>query len=73
MTDFEKLVKEMRKTQNAFFKTHDYSVLDKARELERQVDKYLADLEVGPDLFAEDQGFPPAGIHSAEPRKDSPY
>lgn len=73
MTEFETLVKEMRKTQNAFFKTHDYSVLDKARDLERQVDKYLADLETGPDLFAEDRRFPPAGIPSAEPRKDLPY
>lgn len=71
MTEFETLVKEMRKAQNAFFRTHDYSVLDKARELERQVDKYLADLETGPDLFAEDQWFPPAGELSVEPRKES--
>ena len=41
------------------------------RELERQVDKYLADLETGPDLFAEDQGFLPAGELSMEPRKES--
>jgi len=71
MTEFETLVKEMRKAQNAFFRTHDYSVLSKARELERQVDKYLTDLETGPDLFTDDQRFPPLNISGHEPRKES--
>lgn len=71
MTEFETLVKEMRKAQNAFFRTHDYSALDRSKELERQVDKYLADLETGPDLFSEDRRFPPVEENSHEPRKES--
>ena len=38
MNDFEKLVKEMRDTQKKYFKTRDYLVLAKSKQLEKQVD-----------------------------------
>ena len=44
---------------------------EEKRELDRQVDKYLADLETGPDLFSEDRRFPPAVKIRTEPRKGS--
>ena len=53
MTDFEKLVLELRTAQKKFFKTHDNGVLNRARELEKQVDKCLDELLNGPDLFKE--------------------
>lgn len=51
MTNFEILVAEMRKAQKDFFRKRDYAILEKAKELEKQVDQYLDELENGPDLF----------------------
>lgn len=53
MTEFEKLVSDMRKAQKDFFRTHDYAVMRKAKELEKQVDQYLDEQVNGPDLFKE--------------------
>lgn len=41
MTDFEKLVLEMRKAQKDYFKTRDKQVLELSKKLERKVDNYL--------------------------------
>ena len=53
MTEFEKLVSDMRKAQKDFFRTRDYAVMRKAKELEKQVDQYLDEQVNGPDLFKE--------------------
>ena len=45
LTDFEKLVKEMRDAQKTYFRTRDASVLQSSKRLEREVDKYIADRE----------------------------
>lgn len=42
---FEALVREMRCTQKLYFKTRDKWALERSKELERQVDKMLAELE----------------------------
>ena len=42
---FKTLVKEMRYTQKLYFKTRDKWALERSKELERQVDKMLAELE----------------------------
>ena len=42
---FEALVREMRHTQKLYFKTRDKWALERSKELERQVDKMLAELE----------------------------
>lgn len=41
MTDFEKLVLEMRKAQKDYFKTRDKQSLELSKRLERRVDEYL--------------------------------
>lgn len=50
MTEFEKLVQEMRKAQKYYFKTRDKNVLETSKKLERQVDEYLANKN-NPKLF----------------------
>lgn len=42
---FKTLVKEMRHTQKLYFKTRDKWALERSKELERQVDKMLAEFE----------------------------
>lgn len=42
---FEALVREMRCTQKLYFKTRDKWALERSKELERQVDKMLAEFE----------------------------
>ena len=53
MTEFEQLVAEMRKAQKDFFRTRNYKILEKSKELEKQVDQYLDEQVNGPDLFKE--------------------
>lgn len=53
MTNFEQLVAEMRKAQKDFFRTRNYKILEKSKELEKQVDQYLDEQVNGPDLFKE--------------------
>lgn len=43
--EFFKLVKEMRDTQKQYFKTRDSNFLNKAKELEKAVDKALDEYE----------------------------
>ena len=43
----------MRNAQKDFFRNRDYAVMRKAKELEKQVDKYLDEQVNGPDLFKE--------------------
>jgi hypothetical protein len=50
MSEFEKLVFEMRKAQRAYFSTRDKGVLELSKKLERQVDEYLKN-KVEPKLF----------------------
>ena len=56
MTDFEKLVLELRTAQKTFFRWHDPADLRKSKELERRVDAELARKQEQakdqqPDLF----------------------
>lgn len=56
MTDFEKLVLELRTAQKNFFRWHDQADLRKSKELERRVDAELAkkqeqEKDPQPDLF----------------------
>ena len=56
MTDFEKLVLELRTAQKNFFRWHDQVDLRKSKELERRVDAELArkqeqEKDPQPDLF----------------------
>jgi len=52
MTDtFEQMVREMRAAQKKYFKTRDRSVLEDARSLEAEVDRYLNQRQLGMDLF----------------------
>ena len=53
--DFEKLVREMRKAQKEFFRTRSREALGKSKELEREVDKYLEERQLGGDLFDGDK------------------
>ena len=39
-----KKVKEMREAQNEFFRTKQYSTLDRARSLEREVDRLIKEV-----------------------------
>lgn len=41
MTEFEKLVRQMREKQSEFFKTRSKEALQQAKVLERSVDAYL--------------------------------
>lgn len=50
MTEFEKLVQDMRKAQKAYFATRDKKILDQSKALERKVDEYLKNLN-SPSLF----------------------
>ena len=60
MTDFEKLVLELRTAQKNFFRYHDRADLRKSKELERRVDADLAkkqeqEKDPQPDLFGGEQ------------------
>jgi len=48
---FAALVKSMRDAQKRYFRTRSTADLDKARALERAVDRKLEDMQTG-DLFA---------------------
>lgn len=50
MTEFEKLVLEMRKAQKAYFKTRDKNILPLSKQLEKRVDEYLESKDK-PTLF----------------------
>lgn len=58
---FAELVVEMRRTQKEFFKSRNYTVMQKAKILEKEVDERAAeilngfkqDVENQPDLFGE--------------------
>lgn len=58
---FVELVVEMRRTQKEFFKSRNYTVMQKAKILEKEVDERSAeilngfnqDVENQPDLFGE--------------------
>lgn len=58
---FAELVIEMRRTQKEYFKSRNYTVLQKSKILEKEVDKRAAeilkrsnqDVENQPDLFGE--------------------
>lgn len=58
---FVELVVEMRRTQKEFFKSRNYTVMQKAKILEKEVDEKAAeilnsfnkDVENQPDLFGE--------------------
>lgn len=58
---FAELVVEMRRTQKEYFKSRNYTVLQKSKILEKEVDKRAAeilkrsnqDVENQPDLFGE--------------------
>lgn len=60
MTDFEKMVMEMRKMQKQYFKLRSIAALEKSRILERQVDAHLKAIqkeeEALDDLFAGTKG-----------------
>ena len=44
MTDFEKLVSEMRAAQKEYFRTRAKDVLERAKSYERMVDLHLKDV-----------------------------
>lgn len=58
---FTELVVEMRRTQKEFFKSRNYTVMQKSKILEKEVDEKAAeilkgfnqDIENQPDLFGE--------------------
>ena len=58
---FAELVVEMRRTQKEFFKSRNYTVMQKSKILEKEVDEKAAeilkdfrqDVEKQPDLFGE--------------------
>ena len=58
---FAELVLEMRRTQKEFFKSRNYTVMQKSKILEKEVDEKAAeilnsfnqDVENQPDLFGE--------------------
>ncbi|MDY6418902.1 MAG: hypothetical protein SPK76_08090 [Bacteroidales bacterium] len=45
--EFVKLVADMRNAQKAYFKSRRYDDLERARSLERSVDKAIKDIEEG--------------------------
>lgn len=45
LDDFEKMVKAMRTAQKEYFRTRGMDVLRLSKQLERDVDKYIADRE----------------------------
>ena len=46
MKEFIELVREMRNAQKEYFKTRDKNVLQRSKELEREVDSFLAQLVI---------------------------
>ncbi len=57
LMDFFVLVTEMRTTQKDYFRTRDANTLNKARDLERKVDKAIKNIEElrqGRSLFGEE-------------------
>lgn len=50
MTDFEKLVQDMRKAQKLYFAKRDKKILEQSKALERKVDEHLQNLKT-PKLF----------------------
>lgn len=52
LVDFARLVSEMRRVQRNFFRTRDYTLVERAKQLERQVDEVVREiLEEQPKLF----------------------
>ena len=51
MKEFIKTVKEMRLFQRSYFRTRSVSDLQRAKELERQVDKMIQGMNDNPRLF----------------------
>ena len=54
LTEFEKLVSEMRKAQKDWFRWHEREALTKSKALERRVDEWLQQRQAAdltPDLF----------------------
>lgn len=45
MTDFEKLVLDMRCFQKQYFRTRDVTLLQRSKELEKAVDEYLREAQ----------------------------
>lgn len=45
MNEFIKLVKELRKAQIKYFRTRNYNDLNKAKQLEKDVDAKISELE----------------------------
>lgn len=50
MTEFEKLVQDMRKAQKAYFASRDKKILEQSKALEKKVDEYLKNIKQ-PKLF----------------------
>ena len=51
MNDFIKLVQRMRVAQRMFFRTRSAEALDNAKDLELQVDAFIADYYIQQTLF----------------------
>lgn len=51
VAEFIKAVKEMRQNQKSYFKSRDYSDLDKSKKSEKQVDLMLVKFGEAPTLF----------------------
>lgn len=45
LTDFERLVKDMRTAQKAYFRSRASSALEAAKRLEKEVDRHIAERE----------------------------
>ena len=57
LTEFEKLVKEMRAMQKAYFRTREAQTLNASKRLEKEVDKYLAAKENPQmEMFGDNEG-----------------
>ena len=50
ISEFEKIVKEMRDYQKQYFKTRDRNILELSKAAERRVDQYLQN-KLTPKLF----------------------
>ena len=46
--EFIQHVKKMRNAQKAWFRTHDYNYLQESKDLEKECDKMLKELETPP-------------------------
>ncbi|MES2395841.1 MAG: hypothetical protein V4549_07550 [Bacteroidota bacterium] len=51
ITEFIKAVKVMRQNQKAYFKSRDFSDLDRSKKSEREVDLMLVQFDAAPTLF----------------------